>query len=545
MAAVDGMGMRGAAAARRGARRWVLGRARAGEAEQGAILVLAAVGFTLALVAAALAVDLGRVAAQARDNQAVADLAALDAVRDTLAAQSRAEASAARNGFTLGADRTVVAEVGTVDADNAFILGGGTDAVRVTVTSPVDHRFAPGSRAVTRVAVATKQAIAGFSIGSSLGTVSTSEAPLLNRLLERFLGGTVGSVSLVSYNGLANAYVNVGELAAAMGFATVSELLTADVTLAQLLAGTATVLNADGVVAAADVNALAAVVTSSTTFQLGDFLSVDQGALGRAAGFGVNALQLVTAAGALANQDTFLDAGAVVSVPGVASTRLGVKVIEAAQTYIGPVGGSVDTSQVDLTLTPAIDTGLGGLLRLSGNLPVSFVAAAAVGTLSAIDCTGPPPGITVGVAGQPVTTRVAATLGVSLLGVPVASVAIGPVSATGLASSNSIDFDYPSEFSPTAPSQATPSAPAGASLGTGNVTVTLLGALPLGVTLSSLTNSIIAALNPIINNVVSTVSTPVLDRALRAAGVSVGPVDTAALAEEFDPATCGEPRLVG
>ncbi|MGH9265801.1 MAG: pilus assembly protein TadG-related protein, partial [Acidimicrobiales bacterium] len=47
--------------------------------ERGAILVLSTVGLVLALIAGGLAVDLGFMAHEARDNQKVADLAALDA----------------------------------------------------------------------------------------------------------------------------------------------------------------------------------------------------------------------------------------------------------------------------------------------------------------------------------------------------------------------------------------------------------------------------------------------------------------------------------
>lgn len=526
-------------------RRIVLGRRRAAGRDQGAILVLAAVGFVLAIVAAALAVDLGRVAAQARDNQAVADLAALDAVRNPLDAQVLALASATRNGFLVGGGQSLVTEVGTVDAANNFVPGGGIDAVRVTVTSPMGNMFAAGSNDVARVAVATNQAFAGFSIGSALGTVDTSEAPLLNRLMERFLGGSVGSVGLVSYQGLANAFVNLGRLGVELGLGSVDELLTANLTLAQLLTATSTVLANDGVAAAADVNSLAAVVTNTAVIQLGNFVSVDQGALGRAAGVDVNVLQLISAAGALANQSSFMNLGSAITVPGATSTTLGVTVVESPRTYFGPVGGSVDTAQVDMTTTSTIDTGLGGLLRLVGDVPVNFSVASATGTLTDIACTGPPPGITVAVDGQPVSTSLSTTLTVTSLGLPVALATVGPVSATGLPSSSSMDFDYPTEFSPSAPSKTTPGATPGLSLSSGNINITLLGLLPLGVTVSSLIADILAVLNPLLDDLVSTVTSPVVTRAFNAAGVSVGPVDTAALAEDFDPATCGQPRLVG
>ena len=70
--------------------------------EKGAILVLAAVGLVVAMIAAGLAVDIGRLASFARTDQKVADLAALDAVRVLPTnPTAAAAASAARNGFPL------------------------------------------------------------------------------------------------------------------------------------------------------------------------------------------------------------------------------------------------------------------------------------------------------------------------------------------------------------------------------------------------------------------------------------------------------------
>jgi uncharacterized membrane protein len=49
--------------------------------ERGAILILASVGMVIAMIAAGLAIDIGRLAQSAREDQKIADLAALDAVR--------------------------------------------------------------------------------------------------------------------------------------------------------------------------------------------------------------------------------------------------------------------------------------------------------------------------------------------------------------------------------------------------------------------------------------------------------------------------------
>ena len=60
---------------------WMWKRLRRQADERGAILVVAVAGVVLATIAAALAVDLGRQAAEKRTDQKVADLAALDGAR--------------------------------------------------------------------------------------------------------------------------------------------------------------------------------------------------------------------------------------------------------------------------------------------------------------------------------------------------------------------------------------------------------------------------------------------------------------------------------
>ena len=73
------------------------------------------------------------------------------------------------------------------------------------------------------------------------------------------------------------------------------------------------------------------------------------------------------------------------------STGISLKVTELPQTYIGPIGGSVSTGQVDLVITPKIDVNLSlglSLLRVTGDLPVRLTLGGATGTLTGATCTG-------------------------------------------------------------------------------------------------------------------------------------------------------------
>jgi uncharacterized membrane protein len=286
------------------------------------------------------------------------------------------------------------------------------------------------------------------------------------------------------------------------------------------------------------------VLSGTSSFKLGDIITAQTGS-GVAASTGINVLDLITGSAELANKSHLVDAGAAVSLPvtgvGSLATKVKLTVIEPAQTYIGPVGGSVSTAQVSETLTPTLSANaLGlGLLTISGDVPVAMSTAGATGTLSSVTC-GAPQGIAVGVAAQPVSTSVSTTLTVKLLGLNVATVVVGPASANSSSANNTESFSYPTEFTPSANPKSTPAVPPGVTLTSGQITVTVLGSLGLGITSSDLAGAVLS----LVNNVVSAVSTEVLSPTFAALGLKLGQVDVAALKDAFNPATCGQPGLV-
>lgn len=562
--------------------------------ERGAILILSTVGVVLAVVAAALAVDLGTLAQERRRIQKVADLAALDAVRDVPANyDAKAKESAVRNGFPVAAGYNVVAVEGT-KTGGTCVPSAGAGKACVTVTAPHKNDFLAGNQIVVARAVAGPSAQAGFWMGSSLLSASldnaTENLPLLNRVFGRWLGGPTGQASVVSYKGLADTSVQLRQLQAALGFGTPNELFNTNITMGQLLHATGVVLNNQGTAAALsaynDIIRLENTTTSTAQFKLGDFLKVSQGYENKALDGSINVFELITGGAQVANKNNLIDAGTVIHLPidylapiadVTADATLKLKVIEGPKHYFGPVGGSATTSQIEVTLGTHVDVGsnlvvptwLLNLLSISGSeglhiigdVTAKYTAGGATGTLSAIRCANPNQGITVSVVSQPLTTHVEGTASIydsSILSFITGNVKVNvsfspPDVSTPVGGPYAIDLAYPNDYAPNDPDgKSTPGTPVGITLGEGNVSTSAGAAGLLNTVLTTLklegANSVEAAIiNPILNPVLNAVANHLTTPALKALGVSLGPVDVWASIPDgdFDPAGCGQPGLLG
>ncbi|HEX2700845.1 MAG TPA: pilus assembly protein TadG-related protein [Acidimicrobiales bacterium] len=562
--------------------------------EHGAILVMAVPGLVLAVLAMSLSIDVGRQVFEKRDDQSVADLAALDAARSlaavpapsnpSAAAQSAAEKSAVRNGFDLAeAGSALTTEVGWVDPSRVFHLAGASDAVRVTVTSNMDYIFIPGKKTLRAVAVATVEGglistvtttttttptttasttsttlattpvpWAGFTLGSTLASIDTTKAPLLNAVLGGMLRGAAsggGTANLVSWQGLATSNITLealrGQLEllqAGTQFGTIDQMLAADITLAQLATATANALTASGDTNAALYSGPLGIIAQSTntaTFNLGDLFDVASGVGGSALSTKVNAFQLLTGSATVANGTNLVSVPNIgITVPSVGTTGLTLKVIEGQKIYIGPaatsgVAATVSTGQIDLTLTSNLDIPItvSGLTnaRLVGTFPVSLTAAGATGTLASIACppvSGSGGSIGVGVDLKAVGETSTSALGVSasVLGLPVTlfSVATTATASTDPAPA-SLSFAYPSEFSPSATGKQVGSAP----LGLAGMTTFTSSATALGVV--TVPTGLVPAVTSTLSTVLGNLDSSVLAPLLRTLGVSIGAADVAAL----------------
>ena len=533
--------------------------------ERGAVMVLAGVGIILAMIAAALAVDLGRLASDKRTDQKIADLAALDASRNmanSATACSAAQISAGRNGYTTLTCGDV--RLGYLDA-TGFHPGGAMDAVEVEIRSDFDAAFpfVGGPSSTGAKAVAKKRSDAAFSIGSAVARIDTTfsagQIGTVNRIMERLLGASSGSLTIdaVGYQGISDASVTLGELASEMGFGTVDGLLNAQVKLLDLFDATSQVLQNNGVAAFAEVDDFVTLLATSTVkVKLADMIALDQGAGTAALAGKVNVFQLISGSAQLANKNTFISVpDALVDVPvagvGNVGTSLGLKVIEPPKIYIGPAGGSVTTSQVETTFSPTIDVqvNLNSLLsglyvpvpltRAVGTLPTKVTAAGATGTLTTVRC-GAPQGIDVTVDTESISTSAASTLDLRLLNnVSVATINVEGNAVGGNPPSSLLSFAYPTEFSPPADSKTTP-APAAVPV---NMTSSQTGTTSiLGNTfsVSAVSNLVLDAIVPIVNKI----KLQLASNEFAALGINLGATDVAALSAFFNPTTCGQPGLV-
>lgn len=565
--------------------------------ERGVILVMAVPGLILAVLSLSLSVDIGRQVFEKRSDQSVADMAALDAARSLAtippppdppaAAQTAAERSAERNGFDLaGPGNSVTTELGWVDPSRAFHLGGTSNAVRVTVRSHIDYIFIPFEKSLTALAVAMVDGglvtttttttaattttstttplgpvpVAGFTLGSTLASIDTTKAPLLNAVLGGMLRGAAaggGTVNLVSWQGLLTSNITLEALRgrlellqAGTQFGTIDQMLNADITLAQLATATAGALTADG-----DTNAalyagplgIIAQSTNTATFKLGQLFTVGAGAGDAALATQFNAFQLLTGSAMIANGTNLVSVPNIgITLPGIGTTGLTLKVIEGQKIYIGPANGpAISTGQIDLTLSSNLDipisvAGLAGA-RLSGSFPVALTAAGATGTLTSITCppaTGPGGSIGVGVDLKAFGATSASSLGVSasVLGIPVT---LFSVATTGTAPSTNpppvaLFFAYPNEFSPSATGKQVGSTPLGLSgLTTLNATASVLGTVPVPL-------GLVPAVTSALSTVLGTLDSGVLSPLLSTLGVSVGAADLTALKGAYD-AGCAAP----
>ena len=546
--------------------------------QRGVILVMAVPGLVLAMIATALSVDIGRQVFEKREIQKVADLAALDAVRDIANVQSAAEASAGRNGFDPAATgNSLLAERGSIDANRVFTVDPAGDSVRVTVSTVVDYIFRSGSRQVTAKAVGqlplptpptppppatttttvcvppdpacmTPVPTAGFTIGTTLASVDTSKATLLNAVLGQWLKGAAsagGTADVVGWQGLATSKVTLGALRdrlelmdSGVQFGTVDQLLAADLTVAKLAQATANALNAAG-----DANAslyagpagIVAQATNTATFKLGKMIEVAAGASDAALATEFNAFQLLTGSAMLANGTNLVSVPNIgVTLPGIGTTSLSLKVIEGLKTYIGPAGGSVSTGQVEMTITPTLNRPLsvGGLAgaRLTGTFPLAVTAAGGTGTLSTITCSSPG-GIRVAADLKPFSTSTSTNLTVSatvlFAQVPVATVATtGGLAAVDPTPEN-VDFAYAGEFTPTAAAKRVGTSPLGLqAASTYNAGVTALGVVGLPVDLSA----VVAGDLKVVTGLLDANVMKALHDTL---GISIGTADVAALKQAY------------
>lgn len=540
--------------------------------QRGAISVLAGLSLVFVIFSAAMTVDIGSAAWKKRSLQKMVDVVSLDAVRALgdrrnpmidhyVQALDIAQKSATRNGFDFtdtANGNSLAIELGLADsATKSFTVltaaqYATANAVRVTATHRSDHKFQPGSVSIQTQAIAMVDQEATFSVGSRLARLDTTSSPIFNNVLGQMLGGSL-SLDAVSYNGLADASVRLGDVWTELGLGSSSQILNSEVQFEDFLNATADALNNQGdptsVAAAGILGTFAAQLSSTAHFKFGDLIEANSGDLGDAANANMNVLEMIGMAAVLANGTNLLNLTLPITIPGVTSTTLKLGVIEPPVVKRGPVGTSARTAQVrmqmDLTLLQKLTVLLS---QGTVHIPLYIDAAGATGTLTAIRCDIPDEDgdITVHSVAEAVSAKIGTATDGSLTSSlpatvnPAALVNItGLVRVTGTATatmpSSAADLVIPwhdvrsvgSASSVTLDDQL---------LSSLALTVQVLG---LGVNATSVANNLLAIINPVLGVLDTTLLAP-LKEALTFLGIEIGGADVANLDED-----CANRRLIG
>jgi uncharacterized repeat protein (TIGR01451 family) len=233
------------------------------------------------------------------------------------------------------------------------------------------------------------------SAGPRLVSIDSTQGPLLNLLLQALLPGSNANVSVLDWNAIAGADINLNALLIELGadatLSNASQVLASDITLGQLQLAMANVLAADGNTLAA--NALQALPLNLPglvgTIKLGDLLQIalPQGSL---ADIDLDVLDLVMGSVQLYNYENVLTTPSPVAVdtaalglPGVANLQVWLQVVEPPVYECGPEGTEFHTAairiKINTDLVQGLDTqALEDALDASGiSIPVPVV-----GTLS-------------------------------------------------------------------------------------------------------------------------------------------------------------------
>lgn len=212
------------------------------------------------------------------------------------------------------------------------------------------------------------------SAGPRLASIESTQGPLLNLLLQALLPGSNASVSVLDWNALADADINLNALLIQLGadatLSNASQVLASDITLGQLQVAMANVLAADGKTLAANaLQALPLNIGSLTgTIRLADLLKIDlpQGSL---ADIKLDVLDLVMGSVQLYNFKNVLTTPtpvtittqslAAIGLGGVANVQVWLQVVEPPVYECGPTGTGFHTAAIRIKINTELLQGLG------------------------------------------------------------------------------------------------------------------------------------------------------------------------------------------
>lgn len=331
--------------------------------QRGAIGLMAVGVLAVVLAFTLLVVDSGRLYLEKRKLQGVADTAALEAVSRNgtclagLSAAAYAGQSVARNHFVVGNGNTLVTSCGAVttaaSGQRTFSANPAlSSAIQVVASKTVTTSVAGGiwslfsgnsvslNTVLSATAVAAKPTptVAQLSIKSTLASVDTASASLLNSLFSGLLGGNV-NLTVAGWNGLLNTNISLlnylDQLAINLGVTAgnYTQLLSTSVTASQLVQAAITVLTKNG--ATADVltalGSLKVAAISSAPLTLGKILQLQTGTTSAALNANLQVFQLIQGVVQLSSNQSAASATLPASLLGLANITTQIKVIEPPQ----------------------------------------------------------------------------------------------------------------------------------------------------------------------------------------------------------------------
>lgn len=401
----------------------------------GNIGMSAALVMPLVIASMGLGIDYGYLTVQKQEMQSTVDLAAIAAA----ASVPSAEQAVLRYFSNNNLNYAVATSTGMMTADGKVLPLGDVGTSKVagvaTVTRgryvpdptvPAGQRFikdaspsdavqvhlkkkgmiflaslfsAPPDLSVIGTAASSK--VAAFSVGSRLASLNDG---LLNAILGQMLGTNI-SLKVMDYEALIDADIDIQPflkiIATKLSLTTASyeDVLDAKLTIPQLLSSMRLFQGLSGTVNSALKNIELATANNKKTFTLAQILNLDPKKdlkidAGSDWSMKVSALQIVSAAAAIANGDNQIALNAVAGLPGIASATvklaIGEPPVETPSHRLGTPGAAVRTAQTRLAVEVNVD-GLAALAGIRIRLPIYVELAHAEAKLADIRCYGGKP----------------------------------------------------------------------------------------------------------------------------------------------------------
>lgn len=400
-------------------------------AKDGVSSILTAFCFVAVFGCAGLATDVGSVYLDSRRLQGTADVAALAAMGDPTRASSIANATVNANNWPQGTRVDTV--LGSYTPDRSIPVaqrfqrgGSGDTAVQVQVTSTTPLYFArlfipSGQMTIVRRATAAEARLASFQIGSRLLSVQGGVA---NQVLSGLTGSQV-SLSVMDYNALANADVDLLSYVVALHTNYSAQAASFDQTLSQNIDTSdaidtlANLVHNQNARASRALQDIAEAASNShlsgplrRVVDLGPYAAQDHVSLAGTTRVSVNALDLATAMLEIAGGDRQVRLQLGSGLPGIASTNAWLAVGERPNnspwlTVTDNGSPIIRTAQARLYIEANVRPALVALVNV--RIPILLELASAQARLTDIQCG-------TGNGNRSVTLSVAPSLGSLSLG---------------------------------------------------------------------------------------------------------------------------------